>query len=147
MKAYYETEQYDKAVGYANKVLGDSSTDANVRSDAQLIIARSSLKRNDMAAAKRGYAEVLNNSNGAIAAEATFYKAYFENQEGKHDQAIATVKVSKTMEAIYGRKRSGGYGKSYDAEANIERSNCTRCDRQFLTISSGRTGQNRTRSH
>jgi hypothetical protein len=33
---------------------GDSSTDANVRSDAQLIIARSSFKRNDMAAAKRG---------------------------------------------------------------------------------------------
>jgi hypothetical protein len=56
-----------------------------------------------------------------------------KNQEGKHDQAIATVKVFlKLWSYKLWAQRSGGYGKSYDAEANIERSNCTRCDRQFL---------------
>jgi tetratricopeptide (TPR) repeat protein len=118
MKAYYETEQLDKAVSYANKVLGDSATDANVRADAQLIIARSSFKRNEMAAAKRGYADVLNNSNGAIAAEATFYKAYFENQEGKHEQAIATVQSLSKNYGSYKLWSARGLvvmAKSYDA--------------------------------
>jgi tetratricopeptide (TPR) repeat protein len=118
MKAYYETEQYDKAVSYANKVLGDSSTDANVRSDAQLIIARSSFKRNEMAAAKRGYTEVLKNSNGAIAAEANFYKAYFENEEGKHELAIATVQSLSKNYGSYKLWSARGLvvmAKSYDA--------------------------------
>lgn len=118
MKAYYETEQYDKAVSYANKVLADSSTDSNVRSDAQLIIARSSIQRNDMAAAKRAYAEVLNNSSGAPAAEATFYKAYFENQEGKHEQAITTVQNLSKNYGSYKLWSARGLvvmAKSYDA--------------------------------
>ena len=118
MKAYYETEQFDKAVSYANKVLGDSSTDDAVRSDAQVIIARSSFKRNDIAAAKRAYADVLKSSSGAIAAEATFYKAYFENQEGKHDQAIATVQNLSKNYGSYKLWSARGLvvmAKSYDA--------------------------------
>jgi TolA-binding protein len=60
----------------------------------------------------------LNNSNGAIAAEATFYKAYFENQEGKHEQAIATVQSLSKNYGSYKLWSARGLvvmAKSYDA--------------------------------
>jgi tetratricopeptide (TPR) repeat protein len=91
MKAYYETEKYGEAVSYANKVLADNSIENNVRSDAEIIIARSSWKQGNEAAAKTGYEKVLQTATGSLAAEATFYKAYFENKEGKHDAVITTV--------------------------------------------------------
>ncbi|MEO9954230.1 tetratricopeptide repeat protein [Nonlabens sp.] len=91
MKAYYETEKYAEAVTYANKVLSDSSIENNVKSDAEIIIARSSWKQGDETAAKAGYEKVRQTATGSLAAEATYYKAYFENKEGNHDATIATV--------------------------------------------------------
>ncbi|WP_198519328.1 tetratricopeptide repeat protein [Nonlabens sp. MB-3u-79] len=91
MKAYYETEKYGDAVTYANKVLSDSSIENNVRSDAEIIIARSSWKQGNEAAAKAGYEKVRQTATGSLAAEATYYKAYFENKEGKHEAVITTV--------------------------------------------------------
>ena len=91
MKAYYETENYDEAVAYANKVLSDTSIENNVKSDAQIIIARSSWQQGNEVAAKTGYETVLQTATGSLAAEATFYKAYFQNKEGKHDAVITTV--------------------------------------------------------
>ncbi|PRP67234.1 tetratricopeptide repeat protein [Nonlabens agnitus] len=118
MKAYYETEQYDKAESYANKVLRDSGTDSTVRSDAEVIIARSAFKNGNTSAAKSGYAQVLKSANGAIAAEATYYKAYFENQDGKHEQAINTVQgLSKNYGSykLWSAKGLVVMAKSYDA--------------------------------
>lgn len=91
MKAYYETEKYVDAVIYANKVLSDSSIENNVKSDAQIIIARSSWKQGDETAAKASYEKVRQTATGSLAAEATYYKAYFENKEGNHDATIATI--------------------------------------------------------
>ncbi len=91
MKAYYETEQLDLAMDYANKVLRDNTTDATVASDAQLIIARAAIKNGDHSIAKKTYASIATNASGAIAAEALFYKAYFENKEGNHERAIKTI--------------------------------------------------------
>ena len=91
MKAYYEIETYGDAVTYANKVLSDSSIENNVRSDAEIIIARSSWKQGNEAAAKAGYEKVRQTATGSLAAEATYYKAYFENKEGKHEAVITTV--------------------------------------------------------
>jgi tetratricopeptide (TPR) repeat protein len=91
MKAYYETEKYGDAVIYANKVLNDSSIENNVRSDAEIIIARSSWKQGNEVASKVGYEKVRQTATGSLGAEATYYKAYFENKEGKHDAVITTV--------------------------------------------------------
>ncbi|WP_292901169.1 tetratricopeptide repeat protein [Nonlabens sp.] len=91
MKVYYETEIYREAVTYANKVLSDSSIENNVRSDAEIIIARSSWKQGDEAAAKAGYEKVAKTATGSLAAEAIYYQAYFENKEGKHEAVITTV--------------------------------------------------------
>ncbi|PZX43264.1 tetratricopeptide repeat protein [Nonlabens dokdonensis] len=91
MKAYYETEKYAEAVKYANKVLADTSIENNVKSDAEIIIARSSWKQGNEAAAKTGYEKVRETATGSLAAEATYYKAYFENKQGDHDAVITTV--------------------------------------------------------
>lgn len=118
MKAYYESEQFDKAESYAKKVLADSSTDAVVRSDAEVIIARSAFKNGNMNAAKSAYAQVMKNATGAIAAEAKFYQAYFENQEGKHEQAIKTVQELSKNYGSYKLWSARGLivmAKSYDA--------------------------------
>lgn len=91
MKAYYETEKYAEAVKYANKVLADTSIENNVKSDAEIIIARSSWKQGNETAAKTAYEKVRETATGSLAAEATYYKAYFENKEGDHDAVITTV--------------------------------------------------------
>jgi hypothetical protein len=46
MKCYYDKQDYDNAVIYADKVLANAKTDDNV-SDAQIIIARSAMKTGD----------------------------------------------------------------------------------------------------
>jgi TolA-binding protein len=82
MKASYELKQYGEAVGYAEKVLQNSKVDNSIKSDAQVIIARSAMKTNDEAKAKKAYAEVGKIATGELAAEALYYDAYFKRKEG-----------------------------------------------------------------
>jgi len=82
MKASYELKQYGEAVGYAEKVLQNSKIDNSIKSDAQVIIARSAMKTNDEAKAKKAYAEVGKIATGELAAEALYYDAYFKRKEG-----------------------------------------------------------------
>jgi tetratricopeptide (TPR) repeat protein len=91
MKAYYETDKYNDAVAYANKVLATTGIENNLKSDAQIIIARSSWSQGNEAAAKVAYEKVQQSASGSLAAEAIYYKAYFENKEGKHDAVITTI--------------------------------------------------------
>jgi hypothetical protein len=96
-------------------VLGHS-TDANVDPGAQLIIARSSFKRNDMAALN--VVMRVCNSNGAIAAGDVLQLFCKPRRSKRH----ATVKsLSTTMEVQVVGLRGLVVGKSYDAEANFER--------------------------
>jgi TolA-binding protein len=91
MKAFYETDSYDQAIAYANKVLATDGLDAAIKSDAEVIIARSAWRKGDQDAARTAYETVRSSATGNLAAEATFYKAYFENKEGSHDAAITTL--------------------------------------------------------
>ena len=118
MKAYYEQENYSKAIEYANKVLGDVSIDANLASDARIIIARSAMKTGDEARAEKAYATVLNTASGALAAEATFYQAYFEHKDSKYSNAITTVQgLTKNYAGhkLWSAKGLVVMAKSYDA--------------------------------
>ena len=76
MKASYELKQYSDAVGYAEKVLQNSKIDNAIKSDAQVIIARSAMKTNNESKAKSAYAEVQKIATGKLAAEALYYDAY-----------------------------------------------------------------------
>jgi len=107
MKAYYENKDYSNAVIYAEKVLSNPKTDDNVKSDGQIIIARSAMQTGDEAKAKAAYAKVLLIAKGELAAEALYYDAYFKNKEAKFEASNTVVqKLAKNYASyrLYGAK-------------------------------------------
>ena len=107
MKASYELKQYVEAVNYAEKVLQDPKIDNAIKSDAQVIIARSAMITNNESKAKSAYAEVQKIATGALAAEALYYDAYFKNKEGKYEASNASIqKLAKDYSGhkLYGAK-------------------------------------------
>lgn len=96
MRAYYGQKDYPNSVIYADKVLANTKTDNKVKSDAQIIVARSAIKAGDEEKAKIAYAKLLTIAKGELAAEALFYDAYFKNKEGKFAESNKTVqKIAK----------------------------------------------------
>ncbi|MGK0295797.1 MAG: tetratricopeptide (TPR) repeat protein [Ulvibacter sp.] len=96
MKCYYDKKDYSNSVVYADKVLSNVKTDDNVKSDAQIIIARSAMQTGDEAKARSGYAKLLAIATGELAAEALYYDAYFKNKDGKFESSnVAVQKLAK----------------------------------------------------
>ncbi len=96
MKTYYEERDYANAVVYAEKVLTNPKMDDKVKSDAQIIIARSAIQTNDEVKARAAYAKLLTIAKGELAAEALYYDAYFKNKDGKYEASNTVIqKLSK----------------------------------------------------
>ena len=96
MKCYYEKADYENAVAYAEKVLDNPKSDAGVRADAQIIIARSAFKTGDENKARLAYTKLVATAKGELAAEALYYDAYFKNKDGKfEDSNVAVQKLAK----------------------------------------------------
>ncbi|MEZ4875063.1 MAG: tetratricopeptide repeat protein [Flavobacteriaceae bacterium] len=91
MKASYELKQYAEAVQYAEKVLQNDKVENAIKSDAQLIIARSAMETGDEEKAKRAYVEVSKIATGKLAAEALYYDAYFKNKDENFEASNASV--------------------------------------------------------
>lgn len=91
MKCYYEAKDYPNSVVYADKVLANPKAEENVKSDAQIIVARSAMQSGDEAKAKAAYAKLLSVSKGELAAEALYYDAYFKNKEGKFETSNTAI--------------------------------------------------------
>lgn len=91
MKSYYEQKDYTNAVQYAEKVLANPKVDDRIKSDAQIIIARSAIKTNDEGKAKAAYAKLQTIAKGELAAEALYYDAYFKNKEGKYEPSNTAI--------------------------------------------------------
>lgn len=108
MKSYYEGDDYRQAIAYAEKVLSNNKIDNAVKSDAQIIIARSSIKTNKEPRAKTAYAEVQKIATGILAAEALYYDAYFKNKEGSYE--ASNVTVQKLAKDYSGYKEYGAKG-------------------------------------
>ncbi|MGX7668392.1 tetratricopeptide repeat protein [Flavobacterium pedocola] len=108
MKCYYEAKDYANAVVYADKVLVNSKVEDHIKSDAQIIVARSAIKSNDETKAKEAYAKLQKIAKGELAAEALYYDAYFKNKEGKFE-ASNTV-VQKLAKDYSGYKYFGAKG-------------------------------------
>ena len=87
MKTYYEKENYTKAAAYAEQILDQPKIDNNIESDAQVIIARSAIKIDDLEKAKKAYEVVEEIATGKLKAESLYYKAYFIHLDGKHNQS------------------------------------------------------------
>jgi TolA-binding protein len=108
MKGYYEQKNYDRTIAYAEKVLTTSKIDNRIKSDAQIMIARSAIATNNMERAEKAYAEVLKIASGELAAEALYYDAYFKH--GKENYEASNVSVSKLAKDHSGYKEWGGKG-------------------------------------
>ena len=93
MKSHYELENYADAVSYAEKVLTNTKIDNAVKSDAQVIIARASIKTGDEGRAKTAYASVQEIATGALAAEALYYDAYFKHKANDFKGSNTAVQV------------------------------------------------------
>ncbi|MFT4611519.1 MAG: TolA-binding protein [Glaciecola sp.] len=118
MNAYYQKENYTEAENYAEKSLQISKIDNKVKSDAQIIIARSAIKTGNESKAKDAYAEVEKIATGALAAEALYYNAYFKNKDDKHESSNTTVqKLARDYSSYkyYSAKGLVLMAKNYDA--------------------------------
>ena len=93
MKAYYQLENYESTVQYAEKVLQDTKIENNVKSDAQVFIARSAMKTGDEARAKTAYEEVKKIATGSLAAEAQYYDAYFKRKAGNFEASNEAAQI------------------------------------------------------
>jgi TolA-binding protein len=97
MKCYYEKQDFINSELYSDKVLNNQKTDDKIKSDAQIIIARSAIKTNNDAKAKDAYAKLQKIAKGELAAEALYYDAYFKNKEQKFEASnISVEKYSST---------------------------------------------------
>ncbi len=118
MKAYYQQEDYSQAVSYAETVLSKSGVDNKIRSDAQIIIARSAIQTGDEAKARSAYAQLETIATGEVAAESLYYNAYFKNKDAQHEASNA--KVQKLAKDYSGYKYYAAKGlivmaKNYEA--------------------------------
>ncbi len=105
MKAYFVTEDYKKALSYAETILSKDLDDDEIMSDAKVFIARASLKEGDETRAKTAYADVLSIASGKLKAEALYYDAYFKNKEGNF---TASTEAVQDLTKNYSRHREFG---------------------------------------
>ncbi len=91
MKGYYNNEQYNKAVEFAEKVLSNGKIDQVVGEDARIIIARSAIKTNDFVSAKEYYSVLDNTATGKLKAETLYYKAFFLNEAEAYEDSNKEV--------------------------------------------------------
>ncbi len=91
MKANYELKNYSEAVSDAEKVLKNEKVDNAIKSDAQVIIARSAMQTGDEGKAETAYAEVSKIATGKLAAEALYYRAYFQHKKMNHEDSNSSI--------------------------------------------------------
>ncbi len=108
MKGYYEQKDYQNTLTYAEKVLNAGNIDNRIKSDAQIMIARSAIETGNERLAEEAFAEVKKIASGEIGAEAWYYDAYFKNQ--KEDYEASNVSVQKLAKDFAAYKEWGGKG-------------------------------------
>ncbi|NDV43573.1 tetratricopeptide repeat protein [Flagellimonas sediminis] len=100
MKGYYGQKDYSQTLAYAEKVLKAPKIDDRIKSDAQIMIARSAIATNNENLAKTAYQEVKKIATGELAAEAWYYDAFFKNADGNFESSNESVqKLAKDYSA------------------------------------------------
>ena len=108
MKIYYEKKEYPNSVIYAEKVLNNPKTDDKVKSDAQIMVARSAMQTNDEVKARSAYLKLAAIATGELAAEALYYDAFFKNKDGNFE--TSNLAVQKLTKDYSGYKYFGAKG-------------------------------------
>ncbi|NAY93073.1 tetratricopeptide repeat protein [Muricauda sp. JGD-17] len=108
MKGYYNKKNYDKTIEYAEKVLGAEQVDDRIKSDAQIMIARSAMATENESLAQIAYQKVKEIATGELAAEAWYYDAFFKNKD--QDFEASNISVQKLAKDYSAYKKWGGKG-------------------------------------
>ncbi|NKI33121.1 tetratricopeptide repeat protein [Croceivirga thetidis] len=108
MKGYYGKKDYQQTLSYAEKVLNAPKIDNRIRSDAQIMIARSAIETGNEQLAETAFAEVKKIASGETAAEAWYYDGYFKNKNGNYDGSNTAIQKLAKDYAAY--KQWGGKG-------------------------------------
>ena len=93
MKVFFQLENYDAAIRYAEVILNNSKTDTYIKSDAYIISARAAMKTSNETKAREAYAKVKSLASGEMGAEAQYFEAYFHNVEGAYEASNASVQI------------------------------------------------------
>lgn len=107
MKGYYEVKNYNKAVEYADLVLKNSKLEDRIKSDAYIIVARSAIITNDKIKAREAYHKVEELAFGRLKAEALYYSAYFENEDGSYrisNEIVQKIAAEYSAHKYWGAK-------------------------------------------
>jgi tetratricopeptide (TPR) repeat protein len=105
MKGNYAQENYKKAVYYADIILKKEKIEDKVRSDAQIIIARSAFKNGDFDKARDAFKVVEKSAGGEQKAEAVYYDALFMHREGDYKNSNMVI---QKLASDYGNYRYWG---------------------------------------
>ena len=108
MKGNYALKNYEAAVKYAELVLQNEKIETQIKSDAQIIIARSAFETGDFNKAQDAFKIVEKTATGQLQAEAVYFDAYFKHQEGNYK--LSNVTVQKLASDFASYKYWGGKG-------------------------------------
>ena len=93
MKTYFQLDDYDAAIRYAELILDNSKTDAYIKSDAYIIIARAAMQTDNEIKARSAYAQVKTIATGEMGAEAQYFEAYFKYVDKNYEASNESVQV------------------------------------------------------
>jgi TolA-binding protein len=86
MRSLDKLERHDAAIAAAQKVLANDKITREVRQEANLVIARAMIGKNDLDLAKQYFAETNRIAENVLAAEAKYYLALIEFRKGNYQQ-------------------------------------------------------------
>ena len=95
MKGNYALKNYDEAVAYAETVLQNEKLEDKIKSDAEIIIARSAFETEEFDKARDAFKKVEQYALGELKAEAIYYDAYFLFEEGSYK--LSNISVQKLV--------------------------------------------------
>ena len=95
MKGNYALKNYDDAVAYAETVLQNKKLEDKIKSDAEIIIARSAFETEEFDKARDAFKKVEQFATGELKAEAIYYDAYFLFEEGSYK--LSNISVQKLV--------------------------------------------------
>ncbi|MDZ7612585.1 MAG: tetratricopeptide repeat protein [Flavobacteriaceae bacterium] len=84
MKSNYALNKYEQAEKYAEILLDQPKLEPEIRSDAEIIIARSAFKKGDLSKAQAAFEELEKTATGELKAESIYYNGYFLHQDGNY---------------------------------------------------------------
>ena len=126
MKGMYETEAYELAIKYAEKILRKDKISNRLEHDAKKIIARASLKNNNFISVKEYYAEIEKTAEGELKAEALYYNAFFKNQQKEYEisnKVVQELIAKYTAYKYWAVKSYVIMGKNYYALNDVYQAN------------------------